>query len=122
MVGLLHTPEWGADGGAPAGFSIDSVKYDYVKGNDVYDTVTEGNVRYYQSSKTIDEFALKNGVFDWGTLKSLLGILRLSMIISCFQLIMLMKHLVISKLVELLMKLVVVLEVRLLKLLEILII
>ena len=38
-----------------------------LKGNDVYDTVTEGNVRYYQSSKTIDEFALKNGVFDWGT-------------------------------------------------------
>ena len=67
--GLLHTPEWGADGGAPANFSLDSVKYDYIKNNSIYDTVTEGNVRYYQSSKTIDEFALKNGVFDWGTLK-----------------------------------------------------
>ena len=64
--GLLHTPEWGADGGAPAGFSIDSVKYSYVKGNDIYDTVTEGNIQYYQSSKTIDQFALQNGVFDWG--------------------------------------------------------
>ena len=31
---------------------IDSVKYSYVKGNDVYDTVTEGNIQYYQSSKT----------------------------------------------------------------------
>ena len=67
--GLLHTPEWGADGGAPAGFAIDSVKYSYVKNNDVYDTVTESGVQYYQSSKTMDQFALQNGVFDWGNFK-----------------------------------------------------
>ena len=64
--GLFHTPEWGTEGGTPTNFAIDSVKYDYVKNNTVYDTVTEGNVRYYQSSKTIDEFELDNGVFDWG--------------------------------------------------------
>ena len=67
--GLLHTPEWGTDGGSPAGFSIDSVKYDYIKNNDDYDAVTEGNVRYYQSNKVIDEFELDNGVFDWGNLE-----------------------------------------------------
>ena len=33
------------------GVSIDSVKYDYIKNNDDYDAVTEGNVRYYQSNK-----------------------------------------------------------------------
>ena len=64
--GLLHTPDWGADGGAPAGFAIDAIKYDYVKNNSVYDTVTEGNVQYYHTSKLINEFALDNGVFDWG--------------------------------------------------------
>jgi hypothetical protein len=64
--GLLHTPEWGTTGNAPTNFAIDSVKYDYVKSNSVYDTVTEGNVRYYQSNKTIDEFKLTNGVFEWG--------------------------------------------------------
>ena len=69
MVVLLHTPEWGTDGGSPAGFSIDSVKYDYIKNNDDYDAVTEGNVRYYQSNKVIDEFELDNGVFDWGNLE-----------------------------------------------------
>ena len=67
--GLLHTPEWGTDGGSPAGFSIDTVKYDYIKNTDTYDSVTESNVRYYQSNKVIDEFALDNGVFDWGDLK-----------------------------------------------------
>jgi len=64
--GLLHTPEWGTTGNAPTNFAIDSVKYDYVKSNSVYDTVTEGNVRYYHSNKTIDEFKLGNGVFEWG--------------------------------------------------------
>ena len=67
--GLFHTPEWGTEGGTPTNFAIDSVKYDYVKNNTVYDTVTEGNVRYYQSSKVIDEFALENGVFQWGKFK-----------------------------------------------------
>ena len=67
--GLLHTPEWGTEGGAPVNFAIDSVKYDYIKNNSVYDTVTEGNVRYYQSSKLINEFALTNGVFQWGKFK-----------------------------------------------------
>ena len=67
--GLLHTPEWGTEGGAPVNFAIDSVKYDYIKTNSVYDTVTEGNVRYYQSSKLINEFALTNGVFHWGKFK-----------------------------------------------------
>ena len=64
--GLLHTPEWGSTGNAPTNFAIDSVKYDYVKSNSVYDTVTEGNVRYYHSNKTLDEFKLGNGVFEWG--------------------------------------------------------
>jgi hypothetical protein len=67
--GLLHTPEWGTAGNAPTNFAIDSVKYDYIKSNTVYDTVTEGNVRYYQSSKVIDEFSTANGVFEWGKLK-----------------------------------------------------
>ena len=67
--GLLHTPEWGSTGNAPTNFAIDSVKYDYVKSNSVYDTVTEGNVRYYHSNKTLDEFKLGNGVFEWGKLK-----------------------------------------------------
>ena len=67
--GLLHTPEWGTTGNAPTNFAIDSVKYDYVKSNSVYDTVTDGNVRYYHSNKTIDEFKLGNGVFEWGKIK-----------------------------------------------------
>ena len=67
--GLLHTPEWGTTGGAPVGFSIDTVKYDYIKNNTVYDTVDDSNVQYYQSSKTINQFALDNGVFDWGGLQ-----------------------------------------------------
>ena len=67
--GLLHTPEWGTTGGAPVGFSIDTVKYDYIKNNTVYDTVDDSNIQYYQSSKTIGQFALDNGVFDWGGLQ-----------------------------------------------------
>lgn len=67
--GLLHTPEWGTDGGAPINFAIDSVKYNYVKANSVYDTVIESNIQYYHSSKTINEFALSNGVFSWGELQ-----------------------------------------------------
>lgn len=66
---LLHTPEWGADGNAPVGFSIDSVKYDYVKSANEYDAVIENGVYYHQSKNVINEFARANGVFDWGGLK-----------------------------------------------------
>ena len=34
--GLLHTPEWGTEGGAPVNFAIDSVKYDYIKNSCLY--------------------------------------------------------------------------------------
>ena len=64
--GLLHTPDWGGDGGVTVGFSIDTVKYPYVKNSDANDVITESNVAYYSSSKTIDEFSSSNGVFQWG--------------------------------------------------------
>ena len=67
--GLLHTPEWGQDSGEPTGFSIDSVKYSYIKNNDIYDAVVENNIQYYQSSKSIEEFKLPNGVFEWGKIR-----------------------------------------------------
>ena len=67
--GLLHTPEWGSISNAPVGFSIDTVKYDYIKNTDTYDTITDSNIQYYQSSKTIDQFALTNGVFGWGDIQ-----------------------------------------------------
>ena len=67
--GLLHTPEWGTTGNAPTNFAIDSIKYDYVKNNTSYDTVTDNNVQYYHTSKTLDEFKLENGVFEWGKFK-----------------------------------------------------
>ena len=67
--GLLHTPEWGPDGNAPPGHSIDAVKNNYVKSNDAYDVVTENNIKYYHSNKLINEWELKNGVFDWGLLR-----------------------------------------------------
>ena len=67
--GLLHTPEWGAISNAPVGFSIDTVKYDYIKNTSVHDTIIDSNIQYYQSSKTLGQFALKNGVFDWGKLQ-----------------------------------------------------
>jgi len=66
---LLHTPEWGTDGNTPVGFSIDSVKYDYVKSANVYDAVTEAGIYYHQSKNVINEFSLANGVFDWGGLE-----------------------------------------------------
>ena len=69
--GLLHTPEWGSISNAPVGFSIDTVKYDYIKNTDTYDTITDSNIQYYQSSKTIDQFALTNGVFGWGYIQQL---------------------------------------------------
>ena len=67
--GLIHTPEWGVDGDPFPGYSIDSVKYPYIKSNNTYDVVTESNVNYYQSSKLINEFDLDNGVFDWGKIR-----------------------------------------------------
>jgi hypothetical protein len=67
--GLFHTPEWGAAGSAPAGYNIDTVKYDYVKNTNAYDAVTDSNIYYYQSSKVIDEFSQDNGVFEWGKLE-----------------------------------------------------
>jgi hypothetical protein len=67
--GLLHTPEWGTTGNAPTNFAIDSVKYDYVKNNTSYDTIIDSNIQYYQSSKSIQEFALTNSVFEWGKFK-----------------------------------------------------
>lgn len=67
--GLLHTPEFGADGNPPAGFSIDTVKYDYVKNTNAYDAVIDNQNYFYQSNKIIDEFALNNGVFDWGNIQ-----------------------------------------------------
>ena len=67
--GLLHTPEWGTTGNAPTNFAIDSVKYDYVKTNTSYDTIIDSNIQYYQSSKSIQEFALTNSVFEWGKFK-----------------------------------------------------
>ena len=45
---------------------IDTVKYDYVKNTNTFDAVIDNNTYYYQSSKIIDEFALDNGVFEWG--------------------------------------------------------
>ena len=67
--GLLHTSDWGGDGGVTVGFSIDTVKYPYVKNSDANDVITEDNIVYYGSSKTINEFALRNGVFSWGNLE-----------------------------------------------------
>ena len=66
---LLHTPEWGVDGGAPTNFNIDSVKYSYLKNNDAYDGVTENSNYFYQSSRLINHFATRYGVFENGLLK-----------------------------------------------------
>ncbi len=66
---LLHTPEWGTAAGTPTNFSADTVKYDYVKNTNTYDAVNDGGVYYYQSSKIVNEFALDNGVFDWGDIQ-----------------------------------------------------
>ena len=64
--GLLHTPDWGTAGGAPTNLPIDTVKYDYVKNTNLYDAIIDNQIYYYQTSKTIDEFKLPNGVFQWG--------------------------------------------------------
>ena len=64
--GLLHTPDWGTAGNAPTNLQIDTVKYDYVKNTNLYDAIIDNQIYYYQTSKTIDEFKLANGVFQWG--------------------------------------------------------
>ncbi|AOO00390.1 hypothetical protein W1160709_090 [Synechococcus phage S-RIM2] len=64
--GLLHTPEWGTVGNAPINFSIDTVKYDYVKDTNANDVIVDNNIHYYQTSKLINEFKDTNGVFEWG--------------------------------------------------------
>ena len=66
---LLHTPEWGSLGGAPAGFSIDTVKHNYVKIQDEFDGVIDNQKYYYQSSRLINQFAQRNGVFENGFIK-----------------------------------------------------
>ena len=67
--GLLHTPEWGSDGNPHPGFTIDTVKHNYVKSNNTYDAVVESGTYYYQSSRLINEWKSRNGVYDWGNLK-----------------------------------------------------
>ena len=62
----MHTPDWGTAGGAPTNLPIDTVKYDYVKNTNIYDAIIDNQIYYYQTSKTIDEFKLANGVFQWG--------------------------------------------------------
>ncbi|WLW37032.1 baseplate wedge subunit [Synechococcus phage S-MS29] len=67
--GLLHTPDWGAAGNPPAGFTFDAVKNTYLKSIDQYGAVTDSNVYYYHTSKAINHFALSNGVFENGFLR-----------------------------------------------------
>ena len=67
--GLLHTPDWGTAGGAPTNLPIDTVKYDYVKNTNLYDAIIDNQIYYYQTSKTLEEFKLTNGVFEWGLLE-----------------------------------------------------
>ena len=65
----LHTPEWGQAGSPTPGFSIDAVKYNYIKNNRSSDAVIDSNTYYYQSSRLINEFAEDNGVFEWGEIQ-----------------------------------------------------
>ena len=65
---LLHTPEWGALGGAPTNFDIDTVKHTHLKSNDEFDGVIDTQQYYYQSSKLIDQLAQDNGAFENGLL------------------------------------------------------
>ena len=64
--GLLHTADWGVTGGAPVNFPIDTVKYPYVKGSNQYDAFIDNQIYYYHTSKTLEEFKLANGVFQFG--------------------------------------------------------
>ena len=67
--GLLHTSSWFQQGGAPAGFNIDTIKYDYIKNYSDNDTNIDNGIQYYHTSKLINEFSQTNGVFEWGKLK-----------------------------------------------------
>jgi len=67
--GLLHTADWGTAGNAPTNLPIDVIKYDYVKNTSAYDTILDSQVHYYHTSKTIDEFKIGKGVFEWGLLR-----------------------------------------------------
>ena len=67
--GLLHTADWGTAGNAPTNLPIDVIKYDYVKNTTVYDTINDSGVHYYHTSKTVDEFKIGKGVFEWGLLR-----------------------------------------------------
>ena len=67
--GLLHTPNWGVIGEAPTGFFLDTVKYNTIKNQDQFDGVIENNNYYYQSSRLINQFSQRNGVFENGFLK-----------------------------------------------------
>ena len=67
--GLLHTADWGVAGNAFTNFPIDVIKYDYVKNTTAYDTINDSGVHYYHTSKTVDEFKIGKGVFEWGLLR-----------------------------------------------------
>ena len=68
--GLLHTPDWGQFGSIPVGNNLDVIKYPHVKSLDAnYNTVIDNSIYYYHTSKTINEFALTNGVFEFGKLE-----------------------------------------------------
>jgi len=64
--GLLHTADWGTVGGAPTNLPIDIIKYNYVKNTNLYDAILDNQIYYYHTSKTLEEFKLTNGVFEWG--------------------------------------------------------
>ena len=63
---LLHTPDWGSVGSAPAGFNFDIVANDYLLNTNTYDGVVQNNQYYYHTNNLINEFAQDNGVFENG--------------------------------------------------------
>ena len=62
----LHTPDWGAVGGAPVNFNIDTVKHKYIKSHNEFDGVIDNSNYFYHTSKLISQFAQKNSVFENG--------------------------------------------------------
>ena len=63
---LLHTPDWGAVGGAPVNFQIDTVKHKYIKSHNDFDGVVDNSEYFYHTNKLIGQFAQKNSVFENG--------------------------------------------------------
>ena len=63
---LLHTPDWGSIGGAPAGFNFDIIPHDYLLNTNSFDAVASNNQYYYHTNKLIDQFVERNGVFQNG--------------------------------------------------------